>query len=693
MELGKSSKKWLWSLMAASLVTGSMPSVMAQSAVSKTLLITEVVNDPLFDESTGEFIEITNISNDSIDLSGYMIGDEEKRGGNEGMHAFPEGTLIEPFQTIVISRYADGIVERHGVTPDFELFDSMEDVPELLPTDWATGSIYLANGGDHVILMDPEYNVVDSMAYMDAKVPGVTSHPGVAGGHSMERLTERDTNDASKDFVDQPKPTPGELLFGPNAQKDKIPVSDLKDDVLIVPEPKTGIVLPPTVIAMYDKESEIDEILEAEASSIFIPVKKSGKNGLVTQDGTPLDEVLDQIKGKAIPVIHIEDKKLVAEVDRLLQKENLTDVHIVSSRPEIVQEMREKNNEYRGALVYIDGKLNEKKQKELVRSARSSRSNVIVLSQTAMTEEVIRYFRNRGLSVWGIDRANKSQASEMIEMGVAGVVSHDPKEVHELLAAYPEKSITQPPMVMAHRGIPSLKPENTMYAFEEAMELGVEIIETDVHKTKDGHLVLIHDFDLERTTNGTGKVKDFTLKELRELNANKLDPANPSWYQPEITDAVIPTMDELLEAAKGKAVLILEAKGIGYEKEMAKAIKEHDMVEDVIVSSFSSEVLERFAKLNPDLGLGFTLSGTKPKEQLEQYAEKQVTDAVQLNAQYFINHQIVTPELIRFAKHRGIILTVYTVNEEADMKRATEAGVGGIITDYAQKLYNTQILP
>ncbi|CAM3368191.1 MULTISPECIES: glycerophosphodiester phosphodiesterase family protein [Brevibacillus] len=653
---------------------------------SKSLLITEVVNDPLFDESTGEFIEITNISEKTIDLSGYLIGDEETRGGNEGMNEFPEGTKIEPYQTIVIARYADGIVERHQTTPDFELFDSMEEVPELLPSDWATGSIYLANGGDHVILMDPDKNVVDAMTYGSATFPEVTAHPGVAGGHAMERLTATDTNDASVDFVDQPKPSPGMLLFGPEAHEDRVPVSDLKEKVLVVNEPETGIVLPPTVIGVYDKKSDLEDMLDEEVSSVFVSLKKSGRDSVVTQDGTKLEDVLEKLEGKAIPVVQIEDKDLVAKVDRLLRERDLTDVHIVSSRPHILKEMREKNNEYRGALLVQEGKLNEKKRKEIVLEARSSKSHVVVLQQSALSKDVIRYFRHRGLTVWGMDRKNKSQAEEMIPQGVAGILSDSPEQVHKVLATYPENSITQPPMVMAHRGVPSLKPENTMYAFEEAVRLGADLIETDVHMTKDGHLVIIHDFDLERTTDGTGKVKDYTLKELRELNANKLDPKNPSWYQPDITDAVIPTLDELLAFAKGKAVLLLEAKGIGYEKEMAEVIQEHDMVADVIVSSFSSEVLERFAKINPELGLGFTLSGTKPEEKLDQYAEKVVTDAVQLNATYFINQEIVTPELVRYAKHRGIILSVYTVNEEADMKRVTEWGIGGIITDYAQKL-------
>lgn len=659
---------------------------------SDSLIITEVMNDPLFDESTGEFVEITNISDKAIDISGYLIGDEETKGGSEGMHAFPPGTIIQPYQPIVVARYADGIVERHQTKPDFEIFESMDDVPQMLPTKWATGSLYLANSGDHVILADPEARVIDAMVYGDAKFPQVTAHPGVAGGHTMERLTGEDTNDAFKDFVDQPNPTPGGLLFGPDALVDKIPKSDLKENVLIVKEPETGVVSPVTVIGCY-QSGDVSALASSGVSSVFLMVGKNMNGQLIVSAGDRplLADALDQLANKAIPILSIESKELVPAVHQLLTERSLTDVHIVSSNPEIVREMREKNDEYRGAILDGVDELDLAKQKQLVKTVRASKSNVLILPYDRVNAEVARYFRLRGITVWAIEKAGTVQHHDLVSMGVRGIISAQPETVLSALAAYPTETLTQPPIVYAHRGIPSKKPENTMYSFQEAIDLGADIVETDIHKTKDGKLVLIHDFDLERTTNGTGKVKDYTLAELRALVANKQDPENPDWYQPEITDARIPTLDELLEAAKGKAVLDLEAKSIGYEKEIIEAIEAHDMVEDVILCSFSSEVLNRFAALNPEVGLGYVLSGSKPETKKDQYAEKLVTDAIQLNAQYFLDQAILTPELARFAKHRGLPLGVYTVNENAQIEEALRTGVSGVVTDYAQRLLTAPI--
>ncbi|TGU81367.1 lamin tail domain-containing protein, partial [Mesorhizobium sp. M00.F.Ca.ET.186.01.1.1] len=116
--------------------------------------ITEILYDADGSDDGTEFLEISNLGTKTVDISGYMIGDEETRGGGEGMFAFPQGTKLAPGQSVTIAQSSLINKAKYRYTPDFELSPVEQynpqddpDVPNLLPTDWATGTIVMANGG------------------------------------------------------------------------------------------------------------------------------------------------------------------------------------------------------------------------------------------------------------------------------------------------------------------------------------------------------------------------------------------------------------------------------------------------------------------------------------------------------------------------------------------------------------------
>lgn len=172
------------------------------------------------------------------------------------------------------------------------------------------------------------------------------------------------------------------------------------------------------------------------------------------------------------------------------------------------------------------------------------------------------------------------------------------------------------PHLIAHRGAHKSKstplPENTLAAFREALDIGVDWLELDVHMTQDGVLVVIHDETVDRTTDGTGWVKDMTLEQLRALDAGNGEQ--------------IPTFTEVLELAKAARVgLLPEIKSAhlypDIEAKLVQEIVEADYVENTAVQSFAPDVLDTVHILNPDLrgcplyGLGhLTLSGPQPGE-------------------------------------------------------------------------------
>ena len=169
------------------------------------------------------------------------------------------------------------------------------------------------------------------------------------------------------------------------------------------------------------------------------------------------------------------------------------------------------------------------------------------------------------------------------------------------------------PLIIAHRGASGLAPENTMAAFKKAYDTGVSMIELDVQKTKDGHLVIMHDDTVDRTTNGKGKIEDLTLEEIKKLDAG-------SWFSSEYTGEKIPTLGEVLEWAKDKIKVDIEVKDYkqyrSMESELNSIIEENNAGKNVMVTSFSKDVLKRIKENNPELKTGLLVKPTHLKTAL-----------------------------------------------------------------------------
>lgn len=160
--------------------------------------------------------------------------------------------------------------------------------------------------------------------------------------------------------------------------------------------------------------------------------------------------------------------------------------------------------------------------------------------------------------------------------------------------------------VIAHRGSREKAPENTMAAFEKALEDGADAIELDVQLSKDGEYVVIHDSTLDRTTNGKGKVSDYTLAELKELDAG-------SWFGPEFAGEKIPTLRESLTWAKGKINIDVEVKKTQATEQsssgLMSVIEETGMKNQVAITSFDRDFVEETEASYPEIQTGVLVSG------------------------------------------------------------------------------------
>ncbi len=231
---------------------------------------------------------------------------------------------------------------------------------------------------------------------------------------------------------------------------------------------------------------------------------------------------------------------------------------------------------------------------------------------------------------------------------------------------------------LAHRGIHSQAPENTLPAFREAVEAGVDGIELDVQETADGVVIVRHDFDLERTTDGAGYVWEHTWDEISRLNAAH---RRPEGYPP----TAVPRLDEVLALIPGDMLINIEIKSrhwrpTGIETKVVELVREHNLVERAMISSFNPLVLLKVRRLEPQLALGLNWWDVDVPWLLRKPRLLSLVRPDCLHPSL----AVVTPQVVARAHRRGVRVNVWTVNNRPMIEYLRSIGVDGIITDFPE---------
>lgn len=226
------------------------------------------------------------------------------------------------------------------------------------------------------------------------------------------------------------------------------------------------------------------------------------------------------------------------------------------------------------------------------------------------------------------------------------------------------------PQIIAHRGGRAWAPENTLAAFRRALESGVHGIELDVQRCASGELVVIHDEEISRTTNGFGLVRDCTLEELQRLSAGL-------WYDDEFGEERVPTLAAVLELLAGKCELNIELKNTpiaypGMEDELLELLDGYP-VQTLIISSFDHKLMATVHALAPHLKIA--LLGSAVFLDVKQ-------TATAIGATYFHpEFDCLRPDIVEEAHLAGLKVNVWTCNDVAKWRHCVKMGVDGIITD------------
>lgn len=232
-------------------------------------------------------------------------------------------------------------------------------------------------------------------------------------------------------------------------------------------------------------------------------------------------------------------------------------------------------------------------------------------------------------------------------------------------------------LVIGHRGARAYYPENTMPSFRGALEKGAEMIELDVQLSKDGVPVVFHDAGLKRCTNGRGRVSDYTLEELRQLDAG-------SWFAHRFAGTRIPTLREVLSFAAGTIALNIEIKTEavtdslenGVEEKCLRMVKQFGMEDHVIFSSFDYRALQHLRQLDRHIPVALLYN----KELSQGKSPAQLTQAYDVDAFNCSRRELGRRWARNLRKHE-IPFLVYTVNNPKHMRQLIENGAAGIFTD------------
>jgi glycerophosphoryl diester phosphodiesterase len=251
-------------------------------------------------------------------------------------------------------------------------------------------------------------------------------------------------------------------------------------------------------------------------------------------------------------------------------------------------------------------------------------------------------------------------------------------------------------LVIAHRGGRGLGPENTLYTFRRAVDLGVDVLEMDVHRTKDGQWVVLHDTTVDRTTNGTGPVNSFNLAELKRLDAAyHWSPDNGKSFPLRGKGLAIPALSEVFEAFP-QMRLNIEIKDAAQTElnSFCRLIHDYGMSQKVMVASFESDALQKFRSACPGIATSAGASEAMLFYALQKmHLESAYTPAAQALQvpRTYGDLQVVTKRFVEAAHARNLKVHVWTVNDVDSMKKLLQLGVDGIMTDYPGRLL--EIIP
>jgi glycerophosphoryl diester phosphodiesterase len=223
--------------------------------------------------------------------------------------------------------------------------------------------------------------------------------------------------------------------------------------------------------------------------------------------------------------------------------------------------------------------------------------------------------------------------------------------------------------IIAHRGASAYEPENTLRAFQRAIDMGATMIELDVHLSRDGHPVVMHDADVSRTTNGTGQLGELSLAEIQRLDAG--------------LGERVPTLAQVIDLVRGRAQLYIELKGQQTPAAVVKALRQMDFCDQAIAGSFYPWLPQRVKFLEPALRTSVLIAARDRQADFLGWALAVEADYVHPCWEHAspVPHELLTPELVAGLRRHGLGIVVWHEERPEELRELVKLDVDGICTN------------
>jgi len=445
--------------------------------------------------------------------------------------------------------------------------------------------------------------------------------------------------------------------------------------VIAVQDTGTPASMAPTLVQPMSAQTQ----LAGSGASNALFVVDSSLN-LRSENGESLGSLAHYFAetGRAtIPVLRIADSATVTALAQFARTNNdLGDVTLLSDNVELLASARRAIPAVRTAVDFSGVSILGNTTQDIlqvVSATNRAKAKIAVLPAAMTNRTTVAHLQRLLLTPWAKSTAaTPAAAAEVLTTGVNGVIAANAGVYSAVLKQLPANTLLRKPLVTGHRGMPSTTDENTLESARAAVAAGADAVENDIYMTTDRHLVIMHDDTVTRTTNGTGRIEDMTLAQVKQL---KTKPSGLS----------VPTLQEYFDAFKGRNVshfIELKSTTAGIVPLLKEELEKAGVRDQVVAISFSGDQLNRMAETLPEISTGFLNSSADAGDVAVNL--RNILNGTQLySSTYNPSFGGLTQATMEAGKHRGTTFWPWTINTENDFYRFYSYGTHGITTDHA----------
>lgn len=362
----------------------------------------------------------------------------------------------------------------------------------------------------------------------------------------------------------------------------------------------TNLINFPTVITKIHSAADLEKLSTEIVKPSNVILRMNEDAEIVGQNGEVIapfyDVYRNNLKKEVIPLVQVETQKEADALSTFLKDRiDILDMAVLSSNATYIKNVRQNNTKIRGVLLANETNTD---MFDLVKKAQGCGSTTIILPSSLASIKNVTYLQARFKSAWVMAmNASDFDLYHLIHSGASGMVVSNYAHLYELYATYDQDATTRAGFNVAHRGLTNGYNENSLSGMKAAIEKGATHLEIDCYLTVDQEIVIMHDGDISRTTNGEGNIESYTLEQLR---AFKLDV-----YEP-LED--IPTLDDVISLVKNTdVVIVLEVKSAktAIVSRIKEKLTQYDCFDQVIAISFNRDILGKIKADIPEMPIAF----------------------------------------------------------------------------------------